>query len=252
MCLIFVSFQQHPDFPLIVAANRDEFYGRPSTAIHQWQDNTDIIAGRDIEKGGTWLGISRKARFAAVTNFRNGQRPENKKSRGELVLKLLCAEQPETFIDKELAETASLYNDFNCRYYNQQKLYYFSNKNKDMVTTLQPGIYGLSNALLDTPWPKVTGGKTDFSKALEKGPDEEALWKVLAENQPAADQDLPNTGVSLEWERILSPRFIRSQDYGTRSSTLVFWSRNGKVNLKERRYSTSGFLDQKNMIIRIH
>ena len=251
MCLIFLSYHQNQQFPLIVAANRDEFYSRPSEPIHQWQDNKNIIAGRDIEKGGSWLGISLDGRFAAVTNFRSGQNIENKKSRGELILNLLSSDKPDVFIHSELSASLREYNDFNCLFYHQHQLYYLSNKNKVFASRLKPGVYGLSNALLDTPWPKLKKGKTDFSRALQNISDRKAFWTLLSDDQPARDQDLPDTGVSPTWEKLLSSRFIRSDVYGTRSSTLLYWSVDGEVQLMERRFDNNGFIDEQEISVQI-
>lgn len=247
MCLIFVSYHHHPDYPLIVAANRDEFYARPSAPIHEWPDQPGVIAGRDKDKGGTWLGFTRNGRFAAVTNFRSGQANENRLSRGKLALQLLTCEQPRHFINVELADTAPDYNDFNCLFYHQQQLYYLSNKADSHQAILSPGIYGLSNALLNTPWPKLTRGKAAFSKAINGVPDKQELWRVLADQTPAPDNELPQTGVSQHWEKLLSPRFIQSPHYGTRSSHLLFWSATGTVTLKERRFNASGLVGESNI-----
>jgi len=244
MCLIFVSYHHHPDYPLIVAANRDEFYARPSTPIHEWPDQPGVIAGRDQDKGGTWLGFARDGRFAAVTNFRSGQANENRLSRGQLALQLLTSEQPDHFINDELARTAPDYNDFNCLFYYRKQLYYLSNKADSHQAILSPGIYGLSNALLDTPWPKLIRGKAAFSRAITSVPDEPALWRTLADQTLAADNELPQTGVSQDWEKLLSSRFIQSPHYGTRSSHLLFWSATGTATFKERRFNASGLVGE--------
>jgi len=251
MCLIFVCYNQHPVYPLIVAANRDEYYARPCTGIQQWENNTAIVAGKDLVKGGTWMGLSRYGRFAAVTNVRSGQATEDRKSRGELVLSLLSRECARSFVDGELAFSYGDYNDFNCLYYFQQQLYYFNNRTSTYKAVLQPGVYGLSNGLLDTPWPKLTEGKAEFCQAISAVPDDSALWAVMSDRRQAPEEQLPNTGVSREWEQLLSSRFIHSNDYGTRSTTLVMWSRNGTVTMKERRYNAKGFIDQNEITLKL-
>ena len=246
MCLIFLSYHHHSDYPLIVAANRDEYYSRPSEAIHTWLGSPEITAGKDLQKGGTWLGISNSGRFAAVTNVRSGSPDETRKSRGQLTLDLLTTNKSEQLLSANGAVLTD-YNDLNCLYYDERALYYLTNKSTPGVIKLTPGIYGLSNASLDTPWPKVSSGKDEFRAAIQGKPDEEALWTMLNDRQIAADKDLPDTGVSLEWERRLSSKFIQSPHYGTRSSLLMFWSNNGTVELKERRYDAGGYAGESSM-----
>jgi uncharacterized protein with NRDE domain len=219
VCLILVAWQAHPDYSLVVAANRDEFYARRTAGADFWPDHPQILAGRDLEADGTWLGMTRSGRFAALTNYRDpaSHKPQAP-SRGKLVADFLAGDTAiETYLD---ALDAAAYNGFNLLLGDGQKLVAFSNISMQRHDLL-PGVYGLSNALLDTPWPKVGAGKTALSGALAALPDESALFRLLRDDMRHPDAALPATGVSLEWERLLSAAFIRSPDYGTRCSTVI-------------------------------
>lgn len=219
MCLILVAWRAHPDFPLVVAANRDEFFARRSAGADFWPDQPAILAGRDLAAGGTWLGITRGGRFAALTNFRDPARHRaDAPSRGRLVADFLAGEAA---IDAYLDDLAAAdYNGFNLLLGDGERLVAFSNVSRKRHA-LAPGVYGLSNALLDTPWPKVGAGKAALTAALAALPDETALWRLLRDPTIHADAALPVTGVPLEWERLLSAAFVRGPDYGTRCSTVV-------------------------------
>lgn len=224
MCLILLAWQAHPRYPLVVAANRDEFFARPTAAADFWDQAPDILAGRDLSAGGTWMGMTRQGRFAALTNFRepDKNRPEAP-SRGKLVDGFLAGtiSAPDYLIG--LSQTSAAYNGFNllCGSLNQG-LWHCSNRSESgSPHRLAPGIYGLSNHLLDTPWPKVAQGKSDLAKALAALPQDRPLFELLRDANVHQDDRLPRTGVSLEWERILSAAFVRTPGYGTRSSTVV-------------------------------
>lgn len=219
MCLILVAWQSHPDFPLVVAANRDEFYQRRTASADFWRDHPQVLAGRDLEAGGTWLGITRAGRFAALTNFRDPARHRpDAPSRGRLVADFLAGSASiDGYLD---ALPAAAYNGFNLLLGDGEKLVAFSNVSMERHA-LAPGIHGLSNHLLDTPWPKVGAGKTALNAALAALPDDTALFGLLGDDTVHPDASLPATGVPLEWERLLSAAFIRSPDYGTRCSTVV-------------------------------
>lgn len=245
MCLILLAWHVHPDYPLVVAANRDEFFARPAAAANFWADAPGVLAGRDLEAGGTWLGVSQRSgqpRFAALTNFREGsQQRADAPSRGALVADFLAGEtemSPEAYL-APLAERAGDYNGFNLFIGDAQRLGYFTNRGsagESEVRWLSPGIYGLSNHLLDTPWPKLAAAKAAFSKALAHLPDQSPFFELLADREIVADSHLPETGVPLEWERILSAIFVTSPDYGTRASTLLTVHRSGEISLSERRF----------------
>ena len=234
MCLIVLAWRTHPDYPLVVAANRDEFFARSSAPAGFWPDAPEILAGRDLEAGGTWLGVSRRLRFAAVTNFREGDRQlVDAPSRGALVADFLAAENdPETSLEALVRRSAG-FNGFNLFVGDGQRLGYYSNRGPS-PRWLAPGIYGLSNHLLDTPWPKLSAAKTAFAKALQHLPDSARFFELLADQEIVADTHLPETGVPLEWERILSAIFVNSPEYGTRASTLLTMHRTGQVTLVER------------------
>ena len=227
MCLILVAWQTLPDTPLVVAANRDEVMSRPTRPAAFWPDAPAVFAGRDLLMGGTWLGVSRDARFAALTNYRDPARTEdNKASRGELAARFLRSSIPPEDFLAELHTKPDRYNGYNILFGDADSLWYYSNIEQD-GRKLAPGIYGLSNHLLDTPWPKVARAKKALGEALSALPDRAPLFHLLKDDRPAPDEALPRTGVSLEWERLLSAAFIRAPSYGTRSSTVVVRGING-------------------------
>ncbi|MFH1845383.1 MAG: NRDE family protein [bacterium] len=243
MCLILFANQVHPDYPLVLAANRDEFYDRPTAQLAQWDDQPDLFAGRDLHAGGTWLGLTRSRRLAAVTNYREpGVHRSGAPSRGELVTDFLTGRAGASEHLQELAGRAAGYNGFNLLLGEGQDLYYFSNREPvdGVVTTpLAPGLYGLSNHLLDTPWPKVRRGKESMAALLD-GTDEPLptpFLELLGDGELAPDDELPDTGVGLDWERRLSPMFIESPDYGTRCSTVILRERRGLVTIAERSFN---------------
>ena len=235
MCLIVFAWKLLPSCPLIMAANRDEFFNRPAKAADWWDDRPDVYAGRDLQEGGTWLGINRQGRFAALTNIRNGQpRRADLRSRGELVAGYLESDQSAEDYLAKVQQTADQYNGFNLLIGDGEHVFWFSNENGSAPLVLQPGIYGLSNGSLDTPWPKVVRAKAQFSSLLCQSAPDDAYFDMLSDTTHAADCRLPDTGVSLEWERLLSPICIESPDYGTRASTLLKVHAAGSAELHER------------------
>ncbi len=243
MCLILVAWQQHPEFPLVVAANRDEYFNRPTAPAAFWADHPQVLAGRDLVGGGAWLGITREGRFAALTNFRDpGRHNPRAPSRGRLVADFLCNE---TDIDAYLASLSpERYNGFNLLLCDGLRLVAFSNVSGERHE-LAPGIYGLSNALLDTPWPKVGAGKTALEAALAHLPDEHGLWALLRDDRPYPDAALPATGIPLEWERLLSAAFVSAPNYGTRSSTLLTFSAGGIATFDEQGWLPGGIAGER-------
>lgn len=235
MCLILFAWKMDEDFPLVLAANRDEFYERPSAPAAFWEEAPDLLAGRDLQEGGTWLGVTTKGRLAALTNYRD---PASLKigapSRGRLVSDYLRGgEIPEAYL-RRIASGADHFNGFNLLVGDPGGLFCYSNRGAR--ERLDPGVYGLSNRLLDTPWPKVERGKAALS-ALLKGKKDlspEGLFALLADRTRPPDDRLPVTGVGLAWERVLSPLFIESAVYGTRSSTVLLIDRRGGVTFAER------------------
>ncbi len=236
MCLILLAWQVHPDYPLVVAANRDEFFARPSAPAGFWKEAPEILAGRDLQAGGTWLGITRGQRFSALTNYREGGRQRaDARSRGALVAGFLAGENdPEAYLEA-LHRHGADYNGFNLFVGDGRRLGYCSNREPG-PRWLPPGIYGLSNHLLDTPWPKLSAAKTAFASALGQLPLSTSFFELLADQEIVPDTHLPETGVPLEWERILSAIFVSSPDYGTRASTLLTLHRTGWVTLIERSF----------------
>lgn len=223
MCLILWSWRQHPDYPLILAANRDEFYARPTAPADFWPEAPQVLAGRDLVGGGTWLGVTREGRWAAVTNYRDPSDPaRGGPSRGALVRDYLTeALAPEAYL-REVADRAAAYAGFNLLAGSREELWYFGSR-EGIVRRLSPGLYGLSNGLLDAPWPKVARGRAALAEALARPgePEPETLLALLSDPSRPPDHHLPDTGVGLEWERVLSARFIASPTYGTRSSTVL-------------------------------
>jgi uncharacterized protein with NRDE domain len=244
MCLIAFAWKAHPDYPLIVAANRDEWRARPAAAAHWWEDAPEILAGRDLQAGGTWLGVSRSGRFAALTNFRD---PSDKKpeapSRGELVARFLESEtEPRAFL-QELRRDAARYAGFNLLVGARDALWFFSQR-EDEILPVPPGVHALSNHTLNEPWPKVEMAKSALGEALEG----KMAWKArqslcfafLSNEKQAPDESLPDTGVGREWERRLSSALIVGQDYGTRASTVLGFAADGRVDFVERTLEANG------------
>jgi uncharacterized protein with NRDE domain len=236
MCLILLAWQAHPEYPLVVAANRDEFFARPSVPARFWTEAPDILAGRDLQAGGTWLGVSRQQRFAALTNYREGPRQQaNAPSRGALSADFLAGNStPENYLEA-LASRSADYNGFNLFVGDGRRLAYYSNRGPG-PSWLAPGIYGLSNHLLDTPWPKLSAARSAFAQALTQLPATAPFFNLLADKEIVTDRHLPETGVPLEWERILSAVFVSSPDYGTRASTVLMMHSSGLVTLIERNF----------------
>jgi uncharacterized protein with NRDE domain len=244
MCLLVLAWEAHPHYRLVVAANRDEFHERPTVPMAKWPAPDDIIGGRDLRAGGTWLAMDRSRRFGVITNFRELQRPSpNVPSRGNLIPSYLRGELgPEQYL-AELEPRARDYSGFNLLLADGESLWYASNRAERFAQPLPPGIYGLSNELLDTPWPKLRRVRRRFDPWLTeaKGGSKEELFAILADTtQAGVDEELPKTGLSPEWERLLSSPFIRNQDYGTRCSTVVLLQRGGEVSLSERRFNPQG------------
>lgn len=233
MCLIVVGWRVHPDYPLVVAANRDEFYARPTAPLGRWPDFPKIIGGRDLEAGGTWLGISESGRFAAITNVREPGMAQGTQSRGALTRGFLTAHTSAGEFAAQIDGTQ--YSGFNLLLGDGQTLVYCSNRDGE-PRQLPPGIYGLSNHLLDSPWPKLLAARERFAAALPRLPDESAFFELLADQSIVADENLPSTGVPIEWERLLSAIFVKSENYGTRASTLVWQDADGKITVHENTF----------------
>ncbi|MBX9974356.1 NRDE family protein [Cytobacillus firmus] len=249
MCLILFAYKVHPVYKLIVAANRDEFYKRPTAPAHFWEDHPAILAGRDLSKMGTWMGVTKNGQFAALTNYRNpNEVTDGKRSRGDLVADFLKGSASPADFMEIASEHRSCYPGYNLLAGNLEELFYYSNV-EDRIEQLEPGVYGVSNHVLNTGWPKVEKGKEGLSKLIDhaSGNFTEDLFTLLQNADPAPDDMLPKTGVSLEWERILSPLFIKSEGYGTRSSTVMLMSED-EIFYKERVQSGDSPQDQEFII----
>ncbi len=239
MCLLLFSFSTTPGFRLILAANRDEFLHRPTTGLNYIDVNKPILAGRDLKEGGTWFGINTNGRIAAVTNYRDPSlNREGCRSRGEIPTQYLNTDISTKLFLERLNRKAGEYNGFNVVAGNSGHLYHYSNIT-GTITSLKAGIYGLSNHLLDTPWPKVTRGKNSLRNLLGQGPviDNNQLFAMLADTVQPPVHTLPQTGVGPEWEQLLSSMFITSPSYGTRSSAAIIIDNDGCVSFSEKTYS---------------
>jgi uncharacterized protein with NRDE domain len=242
MCLLVLAWKTHPRYRLVLAGNRDEFHDRAAAPLNWWQDDPRILGGRDLKAHGTWLGVARSGRFGIVTNYRDLQAPvDNAPSRGNLVPRFLTgATSPKEFLD-DLRGAALRYSGFNLLVGGTRALYYFSNRGPKTPTALAPGIHGLSNHLLDTPWPKLSRTRERFAKLLAE-PDiqSEDLFAMLSDREQAPVDNLPSTGLPADWERVVSAPFIVNERYGTRCSTLLLVERNGRTVLQERRFDATG------------
>jgi len=239
MCLIVFAYKYHPRYPLILAANRDEFYERPTRKSRFWEDHPDLLGGRDLLYGGTWMGITRSGRFAAVTNFRErASSVKHPLSRGLMTRDFLTSrESPETFL-KRIISREEEYNGFNFLLGDMASIIYYSNRNRKMKV-LEPGIYGLSNHLMDTPWPKVVRTRQALAEIIARpGPvNTDQLFSVLYDQTPATDDELPDTGIEPEWEKALSSPFIVTPAYGTRASSVLTLDIKGQVKFTERSFA---------------
>jgi uncharacterized protein with NRDE domain len=245
MCLLVLAWQMHPRYRLVVAANRDEFHARPAASLAKWPPPNDILAGRDLRAGGTWFAVDRQRRFGVVTNFRDLQGPRpNSPSRGQLIPRYLSSSEDgiEQWLSGLEAEAAG-YSGFNLLLSENNALWYASNRAERFARPLPPGVYGLSNELLDTPWPKLRRVRARFESWLKDSDNGSSadLFSILNDRTVVtADHELPRTGLSAEWERVLSAPFVVHPDYGTRCSTVLLLGAAGDLILAERRFDAVG------------
>lgn len=242
MCLIFFSLHVHPTYKLIVAGNRDEFYDRKTAPASFWGDYPNVVGGRDLEAGGTWMGVTRSGKLSFITNYRDPQHINPKApSRGMLVSDYLENDVAADTYMQRIAPNATQYNGFNLVLGTADELYYLSNYGKG-VEKISDGFHGLSNHLLETPWPKVVRGKEKLGNVLSgKKINTDHLMDALYDDQLAPDEQLPDTGVGLERERALSAMFIKSPGYGSRCSTVLLVDQSNTLTFSERTYNTSNF-----------
>ncbi len=239
MCLILLALKKHPDYPLIIAANRDEYYTRASRSLNWWPEDPQLLGGQDLESGGSWFSLNRAGHLAAVTNYREaGDNLPQRPSRGILVRDYL--QQKHSDWRYWLERNAQDFNGFNLIYGKWDQLNWFSNRG-GQNSPLQSGIYGICNSLLDTPWPKVERGKQLMQQILnQQSFTPEDLLQALQDKQMAPDNELPDTGIGQHFEKILSPLFIRTETYGTRSSTVLLINQEQQVQIVERNWFPAG------------
>jgi uncharacterized protein with NRDE domain len=237
MCLIVFAYQVHPQYPLVLVANRDEYYQRPTRPAMWWPEVPGMLAGRDLQAGGTWLGVNASGGWAAVTNFREGSSRPASRTRGELVSGFLGQHRttPINYVTP-LVENGQQYGGYNLIAGNLTEAAYHSNRGSAPLS-LKPGAFTLSNHLLNTPWPKSEQGRFKLEHVLRQQTlTVESLLTVLADREPFDDHHLPHTGVGLAMERLLSPPFIAGEDYGTRCTTVLLVSRSGEVIFAEQNF----------------
>lgn len=246
MCIIAFAYKVHPQFPLILIANRDEFYERPTRQAQFWEEEglPELFAGKDLRAGGTWMGIDKSAKWASLTNYRDFSRLKDEApSRGELVLNYFRSDQSAMEYLQTLKGQSAEYNDFNILVADNDLIGHYSNFT-DEISILEPGIHGLSNALMNTAWPKVEKLKAGLEEIIQNdATNHSALFNLLANSEQADSNQLPQTGLPLELEKAMSSIFIQTENYGSRSSSLLFIKDDGEVLFKER-----VFVPQTNMI----
>lgn len=254
MCILFIAVNQHPDYPLIVAANRDEFHARGTSPSHFWPQYKGVLAGKDELAGGSWMGVSQSGKLAALTNIRAPEKERhNAVSRGELVMDFLTHDYTEQSYLKKLSNSAHAYNGYNLLFGQLDNLQVYNNY-EDSVYSLHNGVYGLSNASLNSPWPKLDLGRSELAKYCQQGGvfNIEHLFNLLHDNTQAKDEVLPQTGVPIEWERKLSSIFIASEDYGTRSSTVLLLDNYRQIFWQERSFNKQAtMIDQQTYHFRL-
>ena len=241
MCILFLAIQQHKKYPLILLANRDEFRTRPTAQAKFWQEHPQMLAGKDLQEGGTWLGIDKKGKIAALTNVRNiPAHKTGRKSRGHLVKDYLQEEkQPQNYLET-LQQNPMQYNPFNLLVGNLQELYVYSNMQTE-IHKLQAGFHGLSNAFLNSPWPKLSKGIDSIKQYIQTTElDKDELFAIMQQSEKAPDHLLPDTGVGLAKERYLSSIFIAGPDYGTSSTAIILVDNKQQVLFWERTFAAEG------------
>lgn len=248
MCVIFLAWQRDPRRRLLVAANRDEYRARPTAPLGVWPDRPDVIGGRDLAEGGSWLAARPDGRFAAVTNFRSAPLTRGARSRGDLVREVVLSDEGLDTIVARLWPDRALYGGFHLVMGDGDRVLHLSNHAPE-VRELAPGVHAISNGPIDQRWPKMRRGDDVLAREVAADrPDEEALFALLADRTPAPDDALPDTGVGLELERMLSPVFIDGEVYGTRASTVLRLDADG-LRMRERRYGAAGLEGETTLVV---
>lgn len=242
MCLAALAWNAHPRWRAVVVANRDEFHARPAATLGAWPDATEVLAGRDLQAGGTWFGLARDRRFGLITNFRELARPRpSAPSRGRLIVDYLRTSRPAEPFLESMADDSTGYAGFNLLLADAETLWYASNRAEPFARPLAAGIHALSNHVLDTPWPKLQRLRHALEAWVAAGTDDMTpLWDALADRQLADHQDLPSTGLTPEWEHLLSAPFVHHPEYGTRSSSILCIAHDGRVHFEERSFDAAG------------
>jgi uncharacterized protein with NRDE domain len=243
MCILFFAIKKHPKYPIIICANRDEFHERPTQPMHWWLDNesttSNVLAGKDLQAGGTWLGLNKQGRFSALTNFRQPHLiDKNKQSRGALVLKALANKDDD--MSTQLTQSSSLYNGFNLVFGQLDNLMCFDSVSQKQQK-LSDGFHSLCNGALDDIWPKMALGQSKLANAIkDHSLDVEQLFTLMKSSQKAETEHLPKTGVPLSWEQLLSSIFIISPEYGTRTTNIITQDTQGNICVYDQSYNAQG------------
>jgi len=240
MCSILFSYREHSKYPLIVLANRDEFFDRPTAQADWWKEFPDMLAGKDLTGNGSWFGMSKNGKFSALTNYRDGFNiKKNAPTRGKLVTNFLTQEVESFPYLQGISKTSHLYNGYNLLTFDGDSLFHYSNISND-ITKIEAGTHGVSNALLNSDWPKINRGKAKLAELIQEEEFSiEAAFEMLLDDTRPSDANLPTTGVPIEWERKLSSLCIKTENYGTRCSTVMLWDNDGRVHYEERSYVPS-------------
>lgn len=252
MCLILFAGDAHPDYRLILVSNRDEFHARPAAPLHIWDDPPGLRGGRDMSAGGAWLAAGSDGRWGAVTNFRGPpESPSPPKSRGRLVVDFLqSAQSPADFI-RGLVSRSERFAGYNLLLGDEHGIWWTSNRAQpaNPIVKVEPGVHGLSNELLDTPWPKVVHGRKGLTELVDSDEvSSDALFRLIRIDTPAPDSELPSTDVPSDLERALSAAFVRTPEYGTRASTVLLISTDGATTMIERRFDPDGNLTDEHQL----
>ncbi|HET7930361.1 MAG TPA: NRDE family protein [Rhodanobacteraceae bacterium] len=242
MCVLAFAWDSHPRFKLLLVGNRDEAYARPSAPLARWADAPGLLAGRDLEAGGTWMGVREPERAAVVTNVRDPRAPQDGASRGLLVSDFLRGDDGAAASAGRLAADATRYRPFNLLLFDRDDARFVSNHPDLCAQAITPGVHGLSNGKLDANWPKLKRATAALQTWMDAGAvtDFASLFEAFRDAAVAPDADLPDTGVGLELERELSPVFVAGRRYGTRATTLIVLDREGGGVIVERRYGPYG------------